>query len=354
MNAKNYDDLLNSKSHMTFLLFILLNGATSFYALLNPLQTDPPYTIAGIGVFVFCLFSSISLIWHRDKYLLKLNVASLLLGLLWSFHIAAKYQHVDANSHEFLLINLFSIFFIAAVTLSDNLLAFCLNAVPVAITVIVLEDFHNMMRILFVLTLPIIALSLHHAMTRRREAFTRRLVTQLEQDRARFSDLSMIDPLTTLLNRRGLEFQFHHMGSDCDTEHKHFVVMLDIDFFKLYNDHYGHQYGDIALKSIAQIIKEAVRTRDLAIRYGGEEFLLILRDASESLAIQICEHIRLHVEQLALINEYQPNGSNVVTISAGLSEMHGNNLENAITRADQALYISKQKGRNRVLLQKET
>ena len=105
-------------------------------------------------------------------------------------------------------------------------------------------------------------------------------VGKVGQDRARFSDLSMIDPLTTLLNRRGLEFQFHHMGSDCDTEHKHFVVMLDIDFFKLYNDHYGHQYGDIALKSIAQIIKEAVRTRDLAIRYGGEEFLLILRVAS--------------------------------------------------------------------------
>lgn len=115
-------------------------------------------------------------------------------------------------------------------TLSDNLLAFCLNAIPVAITVIILEDFHNMTRILFVLALPIIALSLHRVITRRREAFTRQLVNQLERDKARFSDLSMIDPLTTLLNRRGLEFQFHHMSNDCATEHKDFVVMIDIDF----------------------------------------------------------------------------------------------------------------------------
>ncbi|WP_278399069.1 GGDEF domain-containing protein [Hafnia paralvei] len=352
MNAKSYDELLNSKSHMTFLLFILLNGATSFYALLNPLQTDPPYTIAGVSIFAFCLLSAISLIWHREKYLLKLNIAALVLGILWSFHIAVKYRHVDVSGHEFLLINLFSVFFIAAVTLSDNLLAFCLNAIPVAITVIILEDFHNMTRILFVLALPIIALSLHRVITRRREAFTRQLVNQLERDKARFSDLSMIDPLTTLLNRRGLEFQFHHMSNDCATEHKDFVVMIDIDFFKLYNDHYGHQYGDTALTAIAQIIKEAVRSRDLAVRYGGEEFLLILRDASETLAIQICEHIRSHVEQLALINEDQPNGYSVVTISAGLSEMYNNNLENAIARADQALYLSKQKGRNRVSLQK--
>jgi diguanylate cyclase (GGDEF)-like protein len=128
------------------------------------------------------------------------------------------------------------------------------------------------------------------------------------------------------------------------------VVMIDIDFFKKVNDTYGHSCGDAVLKQVARVIQANVRGNDLAARYGGEEFCLLLADADAERARQAAERLRASVA--ATPTSYE--GQNLlVTVSLGVAQydaardVSGKSL---IDRADQALYSSKQEGRNRVTL----
>jgi len=126
------------------------------------------------------------------------------------------------------------------------------------------------------------------------------------------------------------------------------VVMMDIDFFKKFNDTYGHLCGDAVLKQVARIIQENVRAIDLAARYGGEEFCLLLPDTERERACTIAERIRQSVANTP--TEYEGR-SLAVTISLGVAQydpvrdVSGKSL---IDRADRALYYSKQNGRDRV------
>lgn len=125
------------------------------------------------------------------------------------------------------------------------------------------------------------------------------------------------------------------------------VVMIDIDYFKRFNDTYGHQLGDEVLKRVANTLRKSVRTHDLAARYGGEEFALILPDTDLTGAITVAERIRRAVEIDYLEHEHQ---TIKVTVSLGVSLFpeHAGEVETLIKAADQALYISKEGGRNRV------
>ncbi|WP_051524423.1 GGDEF domain-containing protein [Sulfurihydrogenibium subterraneum] len=121
------------------------------------------------------------------------------------------------------------------------------------------------------------------------------------------------------------------------------VILFDIDHFKKINDTYGHDKGDYVLKTVAQIARKTLRKSDYIIRWGGEEFLIILPETDLKGAITVAEKIRQNVE-----NFYFKDISKV-TVSLGVTQIKKNeNLENAIKRADQALYLAKNKGRNRV------
>ncbi len=117
-----------------------------------------------------------------------------MLGLLWAAHIYVKSQYCLPNNQDFLLISLFSIFFISAISLTDNFTAFCLHAVPSAMMILALDGMHNTLRILFTTLLPIIAFSIHHLMLKRSEIFTHALVANLYNERDKFNNLSMLDP----------------------------------------------------------------------------------------------------------------------------------------------------------------
>ncbi|MDP2167633.1 MAG: GGDEF domain-containing protein [Thermodesulfovibrionales bacterium] len=151
--------------------------------------------------------------------------------------------------------------------------------------------------------------------------------------------LSLHDPLTGLANRRLMEINIEkslavskRYGTPLS------VIMLDIDFFKKYNDTYGHSSGDKLLAGIAGIILEAVRKSDFAVRYGGEEFLILLPGTGAGEAQIAAQRIRTSVEE-----------KTEVTISLGVSSYReGMSREDIIGRADNALYLAKQKGRNRV------
>jgi diguanylate cyclase (GGDEF)-like protein len=239
------------------------------------------------------------------------------------------------------------VFFISAIALSDYLIAFCLHITPPVLTVLLLDDGQHLMMILFTITLPLIGFSLHHLMRRRFDTFTRRLVSQLYEEKESFSDLSMLDPLTGLYNRRGLKNRLdtileNHAGS-------HFVLLLDIDHFKAYNDNYGHAMGDQALARVSVAIRDAVRSRDVVTRYGGEEFLVLMTNVNASIAMKLAERIRQYVVDLEIPHRFNEKVSTHVTISAGIAPIFADDFDQAVANADRALYVAKNQGRNTIL-----
>lgn len=127
------------------------------------------------------------------------------------------------------------------------------------------------------------------------------------------------------------------------------VLMFDIDFFKKFNDTYGHACGDYVLKTVASLIKGSIRGGDMASRYGGEEFTVMLSNAKKEDAILVAERIRKKIENYEFCYEEQRMK---VTISVGVSEYDGNSPDVTpkllVDQADKALYLSKRNGRNRV------
>jgi len=131
------------------------------------------------------------------------------------------------------------------------------------------------------------------------------------------------------------------------------LIMIDIDHFKNFNDNYGHQQGDIVLKETARIIKKQVRNFDIASRYGGEEFSLILPKTEQKDAILVANRLRKEVETHEFPGQNLPLR---ITISLGIAQ-YNNKLDltknDLIERADKALYKAKSSGRNRVVTYKE-
>ena len=165
---------------------------------------------------------------------------------------------------------------------------------------------------------------------------------------AQYQLMSLIDPLTGLLDRRYLE---QRLIEEVERSNRYnyslSVMMIDIDDFKSYNDRNGHQAGDLVLEMAAQCLKDALRSADVASRYGGEEFCILLPQTSLSEAATIAERVRRRVEGMAFPhNKTQPLGT--VTVSIGLAALSsGLNTPAAITgAADRALYIAKSRGKN--------
>lgn len=122
-----------------------------------------------------------------------------------------------------------------------------------------------------------------------------------------------------------------------------YILILDIDFFKKVNDTFGHDVGDEVLKHIVTVVQSCVRQRDYVIRWGGEEFVVVLMGTDENGAARVAERIRATVEEST---HFEPK----VTVSIGACRYDGNNYHTAITNADYALYQAKRTGRNKIVL----
>lgn len=171
------------------------------------------------------------------------------------------------------------------------------------------------------------------------------------QERATgFQLMSITDALTGLLNRRYLEERLtDELNRSQRYDYSMSCLMIDIDDFKSYNDRNGHQAGDLALKITAHALKSALRSADVACRYGGEEFCILLPQTSLSEAGVIAERMRLLVSEKDYpFGQSQPLGT--VTISIGISTFakHIDTGEKVIAAADRALYIAKAQGKNRI------
>jgi diguanylate cyclase (GGDEF)-like protein len=181
----------------------------------------------------------------------------------------------------------------------------------------------------------------------------RELVKRLSEVNLQLQQLSRVDVLTALFNRR----HFQEYLQDLWPRAKHeggevAIIMMDVDCFKGYNDHYGHPAGDECLRQVAAVMQSSLRQPgDMVARYGGEEFIAVLPRANLPLALQAAERVRKAVEALSMRHEASPAAS-VVTVSLGVACCNaaapGASPDALISNADRALYDAKNQGRNRV------
>jgi len=160
---------------------------------------------------------------------------------------------------------------------------------------------------------------------------------------------SLRDPMTGLSNRRFLEEFIETLTASARRKQTHAVIlMLDLDHFKMINDTYGHDAGDAVLKALANTIKTSVRASDIVIRYGGEEFMVVLQDTTSAYALSVAEKIRVAVESMRI-----PYGGITLqrTVSIGIADFPGDShtFWQAVKFADVALYHAKEAGRNRIV-----
>ncbi|MBP2491592.1 phosphodiesterase (plasmid) [Rhizobium leguminosarum] len=164
-------------------------------------------------------------------------------------------------------------------------------------------------------------------------------------------ELSHTDYLTGISNRRALDRRLDECWAAWKDERRDFsVFLIDVDFFKRFNDRYGHQEGDRCLTVIANALKAVVESSDGMIgRYGGEEFIVVMPDALPRVAMTLAEKIRMEVESLAIAHDERPDDMSIVTVSIGAAftrEKVGEKVERIVREADLALYNAKASGRN--------
>lgn len=182
----------------------------------------------------------------------------------------------------------------------------------------------------------------HHLQHSQSEIQT--LQEQLEHARSQ----AITDPLTGLLNRRGFEMRSEQI-LNAGQQHPIAAIMIDIDHFKRVNDTYGHLFGDKVIRILADVVKNHVGSSGIAARLGGEEFGVLLPKASHESAKSLAENIRRAMENGKISSKQKNETITSVTISLGIAmRLEAESCTNLLDRADQALYFSKQNGRNRV------
>ena len=162
------------------------------------------------------------------------------------------------------------------------------------------------------------------------------------------------DPLTGLFNRRyleeTLEREIHRIGRKRSTVG---FIMMDLDHLKPFNDIYGHEAGDQLLQALGKFLKTQVRVEDIACRYGGDEFVLIMPEASLDITQQRAEEIRREVPHLQVVSQGRPLESSTISLGVAIFPDHGATVEDVLRAADDALYKAKAAGCNRVVVASE-
>lgn len=187
------------------------------------------------------------------------------------------------------------------------------------------------------------------ALTRYFELSRHEALSIIEEKNRELQRLATTDPLTGLLNRRAFfDLAEKEIGRCMRYANSCAIIMMDIDHFKSINDTHGHQAGDLVLQRLSQLIKKELRLNDLAARFGGEEFVLLISESDLAMAHSIAERLRQQIEQHVVVTDDERIS---LTVSLGVSvyTKEDKDIDTLIARADEALYIAKHRGRNRVV-----
>lgn len=176
------------------------------------------------------------------------------------------------------------------------------------------------------------------------------VMEELQRDLENVRREAMTDGLTNLANRKAFDNELRRIAEEATvTEGTFALLMVDIDYFKSFNDNFGHQVGDQVLRLVARTLTDGVKGRDVAARYGGEEFAIILPDTNLQAAVTVGNALRKAVATKDVVNRNTGDKLGRITMSVGCAEFApGENLQDLIERADAALYTAKHNGRNQV------
>ncbi len=167
---------------------------------------------------------------------------------------------------------------------------------------------------------------------------------------------AMTDSLTGLANRKAFDQEITRLIEQANSEAEpstFSLIMVDIDHFKNFNDKFGHQVGDQVLKLVARTFLESVKGRDLAVRYGGEEFAILLPETQSQGGLKVAELLRKEVENKDVINRTTGKRIAKITLSGGVSQyVKGESANMLVERVDSALYKAKNSGRNKIVAAK--
>ena len=177
-----------------------------------------------------------------------------------------------------------------------------------------------------------------------------RLELELHQAREEMAQIAITDPLTGLHNRRYLmehgTFEFERAKRE---QYPISIVFIDLDNLKIINDKFGHEAGDMALNFLTHTLQNEIRPYDLAVRFGGDEFILLLPNTHKEEAASIAERIRTKAGQTSLPQKFN-NTSIYLSLGVASSDEKDTNIQQVLQRADGALYQAKNEGRNRVIV----
>ncbi len=350
MTLQTWQSLCNKRYRLSLRLFLLLNAFSALFSIILPLRNQHAFTLP------VCFIITLSIVlplaqWLNPKIKINIIFISLIFGSLWAWHVIDKFLILDGHASSFLQIALLSVLFIGSIAFANNIVAFLLHSLPVLITCLWLNGEESSLRLLCTYALPVVGISLQHAIQKRNDNFAQALMNRLIQERKTLNDLSMLDPLTGLYNRRGLQHKLEHLLAV--DESSRYVLLLDIDHFKAYNDHYGHMMGDQALIRVSAALRDAVRSRDIVARFGGEEFMILLNNVDVEEARLIAEQIRQKVYDLKIPHMFNESVATNVTISIGIAPFTDSDIDAALSLADVALYEAKHLGRNNILVSGE-
>jgi diguanylate cyclase len=175
-------------------------------------------------------------------------------------------------------------------------------------------------------------------------------IDQLKSKMAQYREEALKDPLTRIDNRRGFEKKLKNAIAHANADETSLcLVIADIDYFKKVNDTHGHLVGDNVLRMVAATIKDSIKGKDMAARIGGEEFAILLPDTPFDGAMKLANDMRLSFERLDLKKKSTGESLGKITLSFGVAKYKTNEAtEDFVNRADEALYKSKNTGRNKV------
>ncbi|WP_040327322.1 tetratricopeptide repeat-containing diguanylate cyclase [Clostridium ihumii] len=171
----------------------------------------------------------------------------------------------------------------------------------------------------------------------------RRRIRRLEEEKDK-------DFLTMLYNRRYLD-EYENKVYNYIDDYEFSIIMLDIDYFKLYNDNYGHVKGDKVIKEVSNAIREVFRKDDICVRYGGEEFCIILKETPKEVALERVKRLRNSIKRKRIAHRHS-KVTNIITVSIGVytkGKYKKESLKNVVNKADKALYVAKESGRDKVV-----
>jgi diguanylate cyclase len=173
-------------------------------------------------------------------------------------------------------------------------------------------------------------------------------LVRLQQSLDHVSQQARHDSLTGSLNRKGLdEVMGREISRSRRAENPLCVALLDVDNFKQINDRLGHATGDAALVHLAEVVRTVMRPQDMLARYGGEEFVIVLPDTGLAAGVEAMQRLQRELTKNFFLKD---NEKLLITFSAGVAQMAASeDSQDTINRADQAMYLAKRQGKNRVV-----